>query len=1798
MHCAGSGNIDADPLFIDPANGNYSLQACSPAINAGSNSHYSDLDEDTKDLAGNPRVYDFGEGTIDMGPYEFQGEQVNYDDVVFGDETVVYNASAQMIEAEDIPEEAEVSYVLLDAEGDTIAQAVEAGKYTVIAAFTGCGPEEELSAVLTIQPAPLTITVDKGQFKVYGTAEDPEFSFSASGWQGTDDKTILSGSLARQGGEGMGTYAITQGDLDAGLNYEIVFISADFEIRQAVATQLPNCSNFSPAIGGAGTATVSAHDFVTNAGSAIYPIEVTVYDRWGMSLADWPQTFHAAWDTYEWPVCDLLGQTLEFSVSNSMGRCRLGVIELNGAPGPVMESAWRDGDSRPNVGQGKMIVYCGNVPAADTHRPDVHMPCGGTYSGPVAMPDWRDVNACGASDTAEVILRHWEVTGSQGQRTTITDTIIVMRLPKLAPGAFVGTAKDTTYCELHPYKEDGEDIYRFAAWKQPMGIADFEQPYSQMGALSYHIPGYVIEAGLINACNQSQSKYDSYLKYVIMKNPDGTEVTIRDIISGDYMFHPVTGVIARATTTQLGYGILNQIYEGATGLIDAITFGGTSCGSTYTFYNYLFPVIGSEILSENGTYETVTEEWFYNGTGNSPYWFSGGWPSIYGSGDCTTYCDVHGGKALEDKIRVRVPVLIADMDGLPYGEECMEINLSSNVNCGLKIVQDKKDEWVEFQNCVTERSVRSVVTQSCWANGIEYNSCADEDVEVGEDCYVEDYQDNERCCDRVVITLNNIQQMIDNQPPIFEFCYPTTWNQDEVMSSIRAGEQYEKAYDYEKSNYTVYRTSSHECGARVFVPDIKVMDNCSGLESVKAVLHDRAGNFARKVELKLTDTEIVNIGGGDRCTIYTYSHLSDPFYIPFEGCDVEPLEIVYNAFDGCNNSYWSKFIQVRDDIPPTVITDRDVNVTMTKDVEYAKAETYDEGSWDNCAIEKMLVRRTDWVSVVNLCANVKNLNSWKDILVAIGFNPTQVGTAVHGGTVGNPSIDISKLDNFLNTGEIELYYLSQIKKLWGEGGCSEKVVHGWLFDIARALADCDADNDLSATDLEFILDRLFAEAGYGHHVSYIGGGWAEMSPFTCDDACEVVPNELLVIDYCCNVGIGPSETHVIDDSQPRVAKGLQNLTVSCEAYNLFLEDIVAAAAVYEDSDQDSTNAFDALDAALGGYLFVGFDNQGRPVGTDGSLLPDSVLTFEFKNVTCHDRGDGLELKTETEKGDHGIISTTCRGNLRQTVTVKIDECGLGTITRRFWVGSGCNGADAKEIFSQRITIESACPMTKSMFDVPENLGSVKEPVCLPREIATNNLLDTIGELKVKEELLGKLCNSIAIGHKVEVQKLVNYPDCVQYKITWIAVDWCCADDLPEREYEFVQKVIANIDPECTLDEGGDDEDISLVQGTIATEEGDAVGNVEMKAVLGSGSPMTTVTSGDGAYNFSIQDGSNVSLVPSKNTGFANGVTTHDLIYIQRHVLQKELLESKYQRIAADVDGNGRVDAYDVLELRQLVMRPDTELPNNTSWRFFDKNTDKEVYEVSNLSGDVNVDWVGVKIGDVDLSGDATRSSRSTTGELTLTVADKQLKAGETYRVDVTSANFHEVMGMQYTLSYLKDQVDVESIEAGALNITENHYYRYAPGVITSSWSEADAINLSSDEVLFTIVLKAKSAVQLRDVLSLNSRVTPVEAYAADGLKDVSLRFDGAGEDGFALYQNTPNPYAGQTVIGFNLPEASKATLSVYDVTGKMLKVVEGEFNQGYNEVKLAGSDLNATGVLYYQLDTKTYTATKKMIVIE
>ena len=106
---------------------------------------------------------------------------------------------------------------------------------------------------------------------------------------------------------------------------------------------------------------------------------------------------------------------------------------------------------------------------------------------------------------------------------------------------------------------------------------------------------------------------------------------------------------------------------------------------------------------------------------------------------------------------------------------------------------------------------------------------------------------------------------------------------------------------------------------------------------------------------------------------------------------------------------------------------------------------------------------------------------------------------------------------------------------------------------------------------------------------------------------------------------------------------------------------------------------------------------------------------------------------------------------------------------------------------------------------------------------------------------------------------------------------------------------------------------------------------------------------------------------------------------------------------------------------------------------------------------------------------------------------------------------------------------------------------------------ADAITTSFDDAnvkgQFTVSFRATKRGKLSDMLAISSRITKAEAYSlARERRAVALRYDGktiAGV-GFELYQNVPNPFINRTVIGFYLPEASEATLTVYDETGRLL----------------------------------------------
>ena len=119
------------------------------------------------------------------------------------------------------------------------------------------------------------------------------------------------------------------------------------------------------------------------------------------------------------------------------------------------------------------------------------------------------------------------------------------------------------------------------------------------------------------------------------------------------------------------------------------------------------------------------------------------------------------------------------------------------------------------------------------------------------------------------------------------------------------------------------------------------------------------------------------------------------------------------------------------------------------------------------------------------------------------------------------------------------------------------------------------------------------------------------------------------------------------------------------------------------------------------------------------------------------------------------------------------------------------------------------------------------------------------------------------------------------------------------------------------------------------------------------------------------------------------------------------------------------------------------------------------------------------------------------------------------------------------------------------------------------------------------------------MIDLTDRVTHAEAYTLDGdVQDVNLTFSSTGIfTDFALYQNKPNPWNSQTMIGFHLPSDAPATLTIYDVNGKVIESITGNYKAGYNSITLSADDIPGSGVLYYRLESGQYVASKKMVLV-
>ncbi|WP_284283904.1 DUF7507 domain-containing protein [Portibacter lacus] len=420
------------------------------------------------------------------------------------------------------------------------------------------------------------------------------------------------------------------------------------------------------------------------------------------------------------------------------------------------------------------------------------------------------------------------------------------------------------------------------------------------------------------------------------------------------------------------------------------------------------------------------------------------------------------------------------------------------------------------------------------------------------------------------------------------------------------------------------------------------------------------------------------------------------------------------------------------------------------------------------------------------------------------------------------------------------------------------------------------------------------------------------------------------------------------------------------------------------------------------------------------------------------------------------------------------------------------------------------------------------------------------------------------------------------------------------------------------DKGG----AASISGAITTETGDSITGVTVE--INTFSPeypnsIVTTTSGDYAFN-SNPHNYDYEIKPSKDYDYRNGVSTIDLVLIQRHILGMQSLEGPYKMIAADVNSDCKVSAIDLLNLRKLILGlyVDDDLPNNESWRFVDKffefnDPEKpcdytEVLTINNLQEDaMDNDFMGIKIGDVNGSAQLSSGSNSaevrTNEALNFAIENSKVSKGERFEITFFADDFIDIQGYQFTFAFEPHQLQFMEIRSEDLDLNESNFglRNVDKGLISTSWHSAHPISMDPKAQLFTLVFKSKVDGESAEMIKITSDITKAEAYTSN-LKQVrQVALNDRSEKAefvFDLFQNSPNPFNKKTEIGFTIPENNRTSLTIYNAIGELLYEYNEDLLAGEHSIILDRKELNGVGVLYYRLVSGENNMMKKMIVVD
>jgi hypothetical protein len=198
-----------------------------------------------------------------------------------------------------------------------------------------------------------------------------------------------------------------------------------------------------------------------------------------------------------------------------------------------------------------------------------------------------------------------------------------------------------------------------------------------------------------------------------------------------------------------------------------------------------------------------------------------------------------------------------------------------------------------------------------------------------------------------------------------------------------------------------------------------------------------------------------------------------------------------------------------------------------------------------------------------------------------------------------------------------------------------------------------------------------------------------------------------------------------------------------------------------------------------------------------------------------------------------------------------------------------------------------------------------------------------------------------------------------------------------------------------------------------------------------------------------------------------------------------------------------------------------------------------------------------------------------------------------------------------TLTGVPHLEDTLAVTAG-WNLIGSHYEPVAvtdirsdvPGIVTSQFFGYAGTYAPSDTIHPGRAYWAKVSADSRLFLSSHALTlarSPIRVTPATDRPPTPPHAEGATAEEapatFALQANYPNPFNPSTVIRYQLPEATRVTLRVFDMLGQEVgTLVDGTEEAGFKSVTWDAATF-ASGVYYYRLTAGTFHEIRKMILL-